>query len=100
MRALIVALVLLVASAAFAQECFSDYDCDYGSKCVKDQFATEGTCAQKVNRYDVPVYTPPDPNSVMPGGKGDCQFDTQCPIGFECVKGDGQLYGHCMKQQE
>jgi hypothetical protein len=99
MKLFITALALGFATAAIAQKCSSDYDCDYGSKCVKDQFAFEGICAQKVNKYDIPVYTPPDPNSIKPGGKGDCQFDTQCPVGFECVKGDGQIYGHCMKSE-
>lgn len=100
MKLLIVALGAFLATAAVAAKCYSDYDCEYGWKCVKDQYQMEGICAQKVNKYDLPVNTPPDPNSVMPGKKGDCQFDTNCPIGFECVKGDGQLYGHCFKRQD
>ncbi len=80
-----------------AAKCSSRYDCEAGSQCVKNQFETDGICAVAVDEHGRPLRpsTPP-PASFGPGGSGDCSFDTQCPVGFKCVKGDA-LRGHCMK---
>lgn len=77
--------------------CSNDYGCSYGSTCVKDQFKMQGFCAKKVDAYGIQTLTPPNPDSVYLGGEGDCSFDTDCPIGFKCVKGQGQLKGYCLK---
>jgi hypothetical protein len=84
------------ASAAAPSGCHNDYQCGYGSVCVKPQFSIEGTCARAVNAYGTPTFQPPRADSVMPGSHGDCSFDTQCPVGFKCIKGSS-LTGHCMK---
>lgn len=80
-----------------SRECGSDYGCPYGSTCVKEQYQVHGFCAKNVNAYSIPTHTPPDPNSVNVGGEGDCSWDTECAIGFKCVKSLGQLRGHCLK---
>lgn len=77
--------------------CSNDYDCEYGSACVKEQYRAEGFCAKKVNAVGVPTFTPPDPSSTLPGGPGNCAWDTDCAPTFKCVKGDGQLRGHCLR---
>jgi hypothetical protein len=77
--------------------CSSDYDCQYGSRCLKGFTRTQGTCAQSVNEFGTPTFAPPSPNSIMPGGDGDCSWDTECPIGFQCRKPLGQIKGHCLK---
>jgi len=97
MSKVIVAAVLLVSAAAAAKVCYSDFDCDYGSACVKGQFEVKGFCAKKVDDTGLPTYTPPDPDSVGPGGEGNCQFNTDCPVGFKCWKEAGKIYGYCMK---
>ena len=75
--------------------CSSDYDCGFGNVCAKPQGSFTGTCAQAVNRYGTPTFSPPRSNSLGPG-QGQCAFDTECPIGFRCVKGTA-LRGNCMK---
>jgi hypothetical protein len=76
--------------------CTSDYQCSPGQVCAKDSLAFRGVCATSVNPYGVPTYAQPDPASVQPG-TGACSFDTECPIGFRCVKTSGGLKGNCMK---
>lgn len=85
-----------VQTPARAAGCASDYQCQYGQKCVKDSLSFEGVCAQPVTSYGVPVYQPPSPNSLQPG-TGECSFDTECTIGFRCVKSSGGLYGNCLR---
>lgn len=76
--------------------CSSDYDCDYGSYCVKEQYATQGVCAQVVDEYGNPTYASPRTDSVRPGEAGECHFDTDCGPGWYCIKGNS-LTGHCMR---
>lgn len=78
-----------------ASSCSSDYDCGFGNFCVKPELSFNGTCARAVNQFGNPTFTPPRPDSVGPG-HGDCAFDTDCSIGFKCVKG-AALKGHCMR---
>lgn len=77
--------------------CTNDFNCAYGSSCVKDQFKLRGFCARNVNAYGTPTFTPPNPSSVYPGGEGDCRWDTECAAGFRCIKGTGQISGHCLR---
>lgn len=78
--------------------CTSDYECPYGSGCVKAPMASEGYCAQKVNSYGTPTYSPPAPSSVQLGGRGQCGFDTDCPVDFYCAVQPGALRGACLKR--
>jgi hypothetical protein len=82
--------------AVAAKTCSNDYECAYGQTCIKQHLQFEGVCAQAVNQYGAPVYTPPRNNSWGPGGPGECVYDTQCPFGFTCIKGDA-LMGTCMR---
>lgn len=87
------------APAASARSgCVSDYECPYGSACVKAPYATAGYCAEKVNAYGTPTYSAPSPGSVMPGARGQCGFDTDCPVGFYCAIEPGSLRGACLKR--
>jgi hypothetical protein len=88
------------AVPAKALLCSSDYDCQYGAKCVKAQFESEGYCAEAVNKYGVPTFSPPDPKSVYPGGPGQCAFDTDCPVLFYCKIEPGQIRGACLKRED
>jgi hypothetical protein len=84
-------------AGACVDGCTSDFGCAYGSKCVKGQYQMTGVCAQSVNEYGVRTYEPPSSDSVGPGDDGDCGIDTDCAIGFRCVKQGYSLRGHCMK---
>lgn len=84
------------ATPKAARSCSSDLECGVGRQCVKQQFQFQGVCAQTVDEFGMPTYAPPRGNSLGPGDEGDCSFDTECPIGFHCIKGSA-LKGHCMK---
>jgi len=65
-------------------ECFSDFGCGIGYRCVKPPFSSCGVCMREVDRYGLPTYRTPDPRSIEIRTKGDCDFDTDCPVGFYC----------------
>lgn len=72
------------APAAAPAGCFSDYSCGVGFKCVKQGYATNGTCMRAVDANGVPTYSPP-------GGAAPakCNFVTDCPVGFRCTGYNG-----------
>jgi hypothetical protein len=76
-------------------ECTTDYQCGFGNVCAKPGGSYTGTCAKGVNSYGNPTFTPPRLDSIGPG-RGQCSFDTDCPVGFKCIKGSS-LTGNCMK---
>src|SRR6267378_393741 len=71
----------------------SDYSCEYGWKCVKAPYRTDGYCARAVDEYGLPTYAAPASQSVMPGGQGQCGFDTDCPVPFYCAIEPGSIRG-------
>jgi hypothetical protein len=80
-------IFLLFPAVVLAQaRCFSDYGCPPGYDCVKEPFHADGVCMQQVDRFGVPSYKLPSPDSVLPNIhlEGECRFDTDCPIGFRC----------------
>lgn len=83
-------------TATTAPGCRSDFDCGMGRQCIKEQFKYEGSCARVVDQFGTPTYSAPRSDSLGPGGEGECAFDTECPIGFHCIKGNA-VRGHCMK---
>ncbi|MDO9181311.1 MAG: hypothetical protein Q7U04_02830 [Bacteriovorax sp.] len=97
--------LLLITCALFsnlALSCNSDYDCGYGNKCVKPagSYSYSGSCVTPTDEYGQLDY-----NSSYNGwGSGygakevtSCQFNTDCGIGFKCLKEAGQIYGLCTK---
>ena len=92
-------LAAILGAAGSSYACWSDYDCQYGEKCMKAQFQPTGYCAKVVNQYGLPApYYLPKPDSILPGGRGQCSFDTDCPIMFYCAKEAGALTGACLKR--
>lgn len=88
--------LILFPGPVFA--CEYDFDCEPGSKCVKDIGELDGYCAGGTmpgNSYDQKPYKDPaDPTD----SEGDtCQFDTDCGAGASCKKSSGQVYGVCAK---
>ncbi|MGP1449832.1 MAG: hypothetical protein ACTTJS_01735 [Wolinella sp.] len=82
----LLALIYLFGASLFA--CQSDFECGIGLQCVKKPFETVGICMQSVNRYGIQQYKMPSLDSIGPNMNinGDCSFDTDCPIGFQCNK--------------
>lgn len=78
--------------------CDSDFACLYGQRCVKPEGQFQGTCAQEVNRFGSPSFTPPRTDSFNAGQRGNCRFDMDCGVGFYCAKSSGALSGNCFKR--
>jgi len=79
--------------------CMFDTDCNVGSKCVKPGGQIYGVCMGGLapgNSNDrVPVTNPLDPNRTT---GNTCQFDVDCGPGSRCAKGNGQIYGACLRR--
>lgn len=93
-------LLLCLSNSVFA--CYSDYDCGYGNRCVKPagSYSLSGSCVTITDQYGNKDYNA-DKNWGR-GGYGaktvdSCQWNTDCNIGFKCMKEAGQLYGLCVK---
>jgi hypothetical protein len=93
----IIILILFVFSMGEGKECYSDFGCGIGSKCVKAPLQSQGVCMQTVDDYGTRTYDMPKLKSIEPNMNidGECQFNTDCPIGFECNK----TYKVCVKKE-
>jgi len=70
-----------------ARECYNDYACGYGQRCLKANYSASGTCVQVVNKYGTPQATTPprrDSYKVKTPSASDCKHDGHCPGGFRC----------------
>jgi len=92
---LIVLFLFLIPILAHSQECHSDFNCKYGQRCVKAPFKMRGVCMDAVDDFGLKQFPPPDTDSMMPKVEGDCQFNTDCPIGFYCHP----YYKVCVKRR-
>lgn len=88
--------IILFTSPAIA--CMSDIDCGVGNQCVKpaDSISLNGTCITPTDENGIPTNNF-DPPSVEPHEIQGCQFNTDCNIGFSCMKKSGELSGICVK---
>jgi len=91
----VVCLIIFVPTLGDAG-CSSDFSCGIGYKCVKAPFQSSGTCMKVVDEYGLPTYDMPSTDSIGPNmnTEGDCDFDTDCPIGFRCHR----KYKVCVKR--
>ncbi|MGQ9608547.1 MAG: hypothetical protein ACUVWN_04565 [bacterium] len=88
-------VAVLLAVPSLAQCCFSDFDCGIGYKCVKAPFGMYGKCMKPVDEFGLPRFHLPDPDSMQTPLEGECDFDTDCPIGFYCDR----KYKVCVKRR-
>jgi len=90
-------LMLLLNGVAFAA-CNSDFDCGFGNKCVKAKgdINITGICVTPTDQFRNKKYNYSAP-SPQPQTVRNCSFNTDCGIGFSCVKRSGQIYGICVK---
>ena len=100
MRNLCLGFLMVFSSNAFS--CNSDYDCGYGNKCVKPEgtYSYLGSCVTPTNEYGQRDYNSSYNgwgSNSGPAVVSSCQFNTDCGIGFRCMKEAGQIYGLCSK---
>lgn len=101
MRALATTLIMvgtiLCVNVVYAG-CYNDFDCGFGNKCVKASrdINITGVCVTPSDQFgnSRPDYSAPKPEPSKVRG---CSFDTDCSIGFSCMKRNGQIYGVCVK---
>lgn len=76
--------MLLWTGGALA--CSSDFDCGTGNTCVKAPLDSRGVCMRTVDEYGTRQYNLPSTRSIGPNMNlsGQCDFTTDCPIGFRC----------------
>lgn len=87
-------LIVFIFIPVYAwSDCLSDFDCGIGHRCVKAPYNTSGVCMKSVDEVGVQQYDLPRLDSINPKYEGDCDFDTDCPIGFRCHK----KYKTCVK---
>lgn len=100
-RIIILTLVFLGGIGGFQAAhaaCYSDFDCGVGGRCVKAKgdINISGTCVTPSDRFGNPRIDSSPPRSQPRNVRG-CSFDTDCEIGFSCMKRSGQLNGICVK---
>jgi hypothetical protein len=61
---------------------------------VKEPYKIYGVCMRVVDKYGIPQYNLPRPESIGPRYEVDCESDTDCPIGFYCHR----KYKVCVKR--
>ena len=91
---ILMVLFLSLAAPSWAKTCISDITCGIGNVCVKEPFHGVGTCMKEVDQYGLPTYNSPSDRSLNIPTEGECDFNTDCPIGFFCHK----KYKVCIKR--
>ncbi len=94
---ILIFLFFLASGTAFAG-CYSDFDCGVGNECVKaaGDINITGICVTPSDQFGNKTYNYSPPHG-QPHTVNNCSFDTDCSIGFSCVKRSGQIYGICVK---
>ncbi len=101
MRTITIALLMfgaIICNGSALAGCYSDFDCGFGNKCIKatGDINITGICVRPGDEFGNPKpnYSAPQPQPQKVRG---CTFDTDCGIGFSCIKRDGQIHGICVK---
>lgn len=78
--------MLFTIASQSSLACSSDFSCGVGYRCVKPPLQSSGACMKTVDEYGVRQYNTPSTDSVGPNmnTRGQCDFNTDCPIGFHC----------------
>jgi len=82
--------------ATNSHSCVSDISCGTGYRCVKPLYRASGTCMREVDSMGLPTlnYRTPHSSSIDINTKRQCEFSTDCPIGFDCDR----TYWVCVKR--
>lgn len=79
--------------------CYSDYQCGFGNVCVKpeDSYSATGVCITPVDEFGNKDFGARMEQELGPREFEGCSWNTDCGIGFKCLKEAGQLEGICVK---
>jgi hypothetical protein len=95
----VIAFIFLCAPL-LSYGCINDIECGYGNKCVKPEGSANinGICITPTDQFGNRDYSAGDtPPSSEPHEVDGCMFDTDCNIGFTCMKKSGELKGICIR---
>jgi hypothetical protein len=83
----------IVLAASKARACTNDFQCGLGGECVRPEgsYSMQGMCVRPDNGYGTPSVSP------TPHVQSGCSWNTDCPIGSQCVKAGGALVGLCVR---
>ena len=81
-RLILVTILCLTSTAAFAQGCILDTDCNTGTTCV------DGVCIHALGSGDDQDHNVPTKNETAKGSKS-CFDNSDCAEGSTCLKGSG-----------
>lgn len=94
----ILGLFFSLSLSCYANACTSDYNCSYGNKCVKASGDYgQGVCVKPVDSYGNRDYNVNYGGGAGPTTVEGCSYNTDCDIGFSCMKRSGSMRGICMK---
>lgn len=91
-------LVFIFCLPSLSYGCLNDFDCGAGEQCVQPDNAsnlTQGICITPTEN-GVPQPYVPD-GSAMPHQTQGCDFNTDCALGYSCIKRPGELDGVCAR---
>lgn len=93
-------VVMAIIFPGLVLACWSNLDCELGSKCIKARGDIHGICAggsQPGNSNDQePVTAPMDMNNTY---GNTCSSDFDCGLGSMCLKERGHMDGVCVKKR-
>lgn len=94
MKKLILTFFLLTPTIGLT--CESNFDCEIGSKCVKEKPLEPGYCVGGMNPGNQNDRNPPrqDPYEKKKGSV--CYYNADCDFGQKCLKESGKMYGVCI----
>lgn len=93
----IVTLLAIIMAPIAANACTFDSECRIGQRCMKSGFNMKGICAEPTDEYGVPDLDAKTRNYGSGIRTQGCLTSVDCAIGFQCVKGDFQMRGVCVR---
>lgn len=96
--------ILLIGTLFFSTNlfaCYNDYQCGFGNVCVKPSgsYSATGVCITPVDKFGNKdtLGNGLQRQEIGPREIEGCSWNTDCEIGFKCLKEVGQLEGICVK---
>jgi hypothetical protein len=90
--------ILMLTVSLNSLACTNDFQCGFGNKCVKPSgsYSMNGICVTPTDNYGNRDYSRSQ-SGYKPHEISGCKFNTDCNIGYSCVKRSGDIEGICVK---